>query len=490
MRIEAPTLSEAYAKAAEALGCSMYEIDFEVLQHPSAGLFGLFKKNAIVEATIEQRYQKRAKNEKKEPKKETRKEKGGQNRGENRAENLRENRNDAARENRAENRAENRDARSDTRAQNREKFDKTARKNDSAQNVKGRNFDDRQPSNLDKNRASNSGANLDENSKPNLGENRSNLNRNFDKPNAANLDANSTVNSGEISKPNLDEISKPNLSENASNLGANSSANLEPNAPLTSNDAPNLQAKNAESFQNQSEQNFDRNLAQNSEPKNFSHSGQNFTADTQKSEPNSTANFATDYEPNFVQNGDQNFNRNFTQNRNFSNESFAPKPRQKRMPRPFTPITDELLSEITAKTKALFSASCFSISEISVRKHSDKVLYIFIDGEDAALLIGKDGRRYKAILYMLNNWINYRYGLNVRLEISKFLQNQEAMIAHYLIGVSQKIDENGHATTKTLDGVLAEIALNQLRAMYPNKYVAIKTGKDGKYVVINDFKSE
>ena len=53
MKIEANTLQEAFQKAAEQLNCSVTELDIKVLQHPSSGIFGFFKKTAIIEANLE-----------------------------------------------------------------------------------------------------------------------------------------------------------------------------------------------------------------------------------------------------------------------------------------------------------------------------------------------------------------------------------------------------------------------------------------------------
>ncbi len=53
MKIEANTLQEAFQKAAEQLNCSVTELDIKVLQHPSGGIFGFFKKTAIIEANLE-----------------------------------------------------------------------------------------------------------------------------------------------------------------------------------------------------------------------------------------------------------------------------------------------------------------------------------------------------------------------------------------------------------------------------------------------------
>ena len=53
MRIEAENLQEAFKKAAEELNCSVTELDIKILQNPSAGFLGFFKKTAIIEAVKE-----------------------------------------------------------------------------------------------------------------------------------------------------------------------------------------------------------------------------------------------------------------------------------------------------------------------------------------------------------------------------------------------------------------------------------------------------
>lgn len=50
IRIEADTLAQAFSKASEELSCSVTEIDVNVIQHPSGGILGFFKKTAIIEA--------------------------------------------------------------------------------------------------------------------------------------------------------------------------------------------------------------------------------------------------------------------------------------------------------------------------------------------------------------------------------------------------------------------------------------------------------
>lgn len=146
------------------------------------------------------------------------------------------------------------------------------------------------------------------------------------------------------------------------------------------------------------------------------------------------------------------------------------------------------VEEIRKDINSLFTHSCFALDEIKVEVHNEDTVLIEFSGEDAALLIGKEGYRYKSLSYLLYNWINIKYNLNVRLEIAEFLKNQEEMIAKYLVGVIERINNTGRAQTKILDGVLVKIALEALRAEFPNKYVGIKSGREGgRFIVINDF---
>ena len=149
---------------------------------------------------------------------------------------------------------------------------------------------------------------------------------------------------------------------------------------------------------------------------------------------------------------------------------------------------DEIAAEVEAKINTLFATVCFDLEPITVTVYDDSTLLVEFNGEDAALLIGKEGYRYKALSYMLFNWINAEYQLQLRLEIAEFLQNQEESVARYLAGVCENIDRDGHAQTRVLDGVLVQIALKQLRDRYHDKYVAIRTTRDGgKYIIINDY---
>ena len=148
---------------------------------------------------------------------------------------------------------------------------------------------------------------------------------------------------------------------------------------------------------------------------------------------------------------------------------------------------DKVLPEIKHGVEKLFGGNFFTINKIDVRKFDDETVIVELDGEDAALLIGKEGYRYKAISYLLYNWISSKYGLAVRLEIAQFLQNQEAAIDQYLKGIIERVEETGKAKTKSLDGVLVKIALEKLREKFPDNYVSVKSNSDGQFVVVNDF---
>lgn len=152
---------------------------------------------------------------------------------------------------------------------------------------------------------------------------------------------------------------------------------------------------------------------------------------------------------------------------------------------------DEVVNEIKDGLALLFDKSCFKIDDINVEFYDDETIYIEFKGEDSALLIGKEGYRYKALSYILFNWINDKYGLMLRLEVAEFLQNQEAAIYLYLEPVIEVIKDKGSFKTKPLDGILVHIALKRLREEFPYKYVAVKTNIKGeKYVLVNEYKSK
>jgi len=148
----------------------------------------------------------------------------------------------------------------------------------------------------------------------------------------------------------------------------------------------------------------------------------------------------------------------------------------------------KIATEVEREINSLFKLTCFSIEKIDVSVYDEQTLLVEFKGDDAALLIGKEGYRYKALSYMVFNWINSKYEVQLRLEIAEFLKNQEESISRYLTNVYENVDRDGRAQTKILDGVLVQIALKELRNRYPNKYVAIRSTRDGlKYIIINDY---
>ncbi len=170
-------------------------------------------------------------------------------------------------------------------------------------------------------------------------------------------------------------------------------------------------------------------------------------------------------------------------------ERITPKPPKKNLKE--ESHNEDKLHEIKQELKDLFSHLPYKINKVEVSFYEPGVLLIDIDGEDSALLIGEKGYRYKALSYLLFNWIHPTYGYSIRLEISTFLQNQEKVMEAQLQSVIMTVHEVGKGQMKAPDGVLTYIALKKLRKAFPNKYVSIKTNlNDEKYIVINDFNNE
>ena len=150
----------------------------------------------------------------------------------------------------------------------------------------------------------------------------------------------------------------------------------------------------------------------------------------------------------------------------------------------------EICEEIGSDINALFAVSCFELESVSVTPYDTETVLITFSGKDSALLIGKEGYRYKALSYILFNWINEKYGLMLRLEVAQFLKNQEEAIYTYLEPIIEIVKEKGTFKTKPLDGILVHIALKRLREEFPDKYVAVKTNIRGdKYVLINEYRA-
>ncbi|WP_107952539.1 Jag N-terminal domain-containing protein [Campylobacter concisus] len=350
MKIEANTLQEAFQKAAEQLNCSVTQLDIKVLQHPSSGFFGFFKRSAIIEANLEN-----------QPK-----------------------------------------------PQHKPKNDKNfVKKNDENEAIKEDKKQAKKHDHSDKKRGSKK--HRDEKSETKF-EQKEHKNE----------------------KSNLSEKNEA-LAKDA--FAQKSEEEAEPGYVIKRLDEPK------EIKGPQASKNAPKNILDNSIIENFNQTDEESVAQALQKEKKEKATI--DFE--------------------------------------------KILPEIKDGMNRLFKASCFDISKIEVSKFDDETVLIELDGADAALLIGKEGYRYKAISYMLYNWLNSKYNLAIRLEIAQFLQNQEAMMDQYLNGVIERVQNSGRAQTKPLDGVLVKIALKKLREKFPDKYVGIKSGNDGKFVVVNDF---
>ncbi len=152
------------------------------------------------------------------------------------------------------------------------------------------------------------------------------------------------------------------------------------------------------------------------------------------------------------------------------------------------PSIEEVVDIARKEINELFDLSCFSINKVEVTKYNDETILFEITGEDAALLIGKEGYRYNALSTMIFSWISQKYGYKTRLEIASFLKNQEEMMRKFLEPTIEEIEEKGRCKTRPFDGVLAYIAVDILREKFPDKYVAIKKNRFGEsYIIVNQF---
>ena len=377
MRIEAENLQEAFQKAAEELNCSVTELDIKILQNPSAGFLGFFKKTAIIEAVKEGAH-KEAKKAPQAARENGHKENGGEKKKEFK---------------KKENSGEEQNHRSEKKKnhKNRHEHHKNhAAKQNETGAVSEPKVEESQPQ-----------------KEPQVKEKEQHKKEQPKKDSGKNILDHSiidTFNKNDFYEGNEKTAAGENLGSQASGGDAN----------LTQA-APNLAKKEKQDSR------ADRAQAQKQK--------------------------------------DQ---------------------------KPKADI-DKVLPEIKQGVEKLFGGNFFTINKIDVRKFDDETVIVELDGEDAALLIGKEGYRYKAISYLLYNWISSKYGLAVRLEIAQFLQNQEAAIDQYLKGIIERVEETGKAKTKSLDGVLVKIALEKLREKFPDKYVSVKSNGDGQFVVVNDF---
>ena len=372
MRIEAENLQEAFKKAAEELNCSVTELDIKILQNPSAGFLGFFKKTAIIEAVKEGAH-KEAKKAPQATRENGHKENGGEKKKE-----FKKKENSGEEQNHRSEKKKNHKNRHDHHKNHAAKQSETNAANESK-------VEESQPQ-----------------KESQVKEKESHKKEQPKKESGKSILDHSIIDT--FNKNDFYEgEEKAGSSENLGSQASGGEANL-------TQTAPNLAKKEKQDSR------ADRGLAQ--KPK----------ADI-----------------------------------------------------------DKVLPEIKQGVEKLFGGNFFTIDKIGVRKFDDETVIIELDGEDAALLIGKEGYRYKAISYLLYNWISSKYGLAVRLEIAQFLQNQEAAIDQYLKGIIERVEETGKAKTKSLDGVLVKIALEKLREKFPDKYVSVKSNSDGQFVVVNDF---
>ena len=148
---------------------------------------------------------------------------------------------------------------------------------------------------------------------------------------------------------------------------------------------------------------------------------------------------------------------------------------------------EKLSKIIKEELSNLFEKSCFDVNITEVSKYDDETVFIKIDGEDAALLIGKEGYRYNALNYMLYNWIHQKYGFKVRLEIAEFLKTQKEKLKEYLeLFIEEKIKPRGYGRTRAFNGILVFLALEILREKLPDKYVGIKEKNGEKYIIVGE----
>ena len=148
---------------------------------------------------------------------------------------------------------------------------------------------------------------------------------------------------------------------------------------------------------------------------------------------------------------------------------------------------DKAIKKIKTELTELFKKSCFNVEVKEVSKYDEETVFIHIDGEDSALLIGKEGFRYNALNYMLYNYIHQKFGFKVRVEIAEFLKNQKEKLEEYInFFIEDKIKKRGYGRTKPLNGILVFLALEILREKLPDKYVGIKERNGEKYIIVGD----
>ncbi len=149
-------------------------------------------------------------------------------------------------------------------------------------------------------------------------------------------------------------------------------------------------------------------------------------------------------------------------------------------------ISDCLM--IQQELSKMLSFMPYQIDTIEVTPYDKGIIRIYLDGRDAALLIGEKGYRYKALSYLLFNWISPTYGYNIRLEVAQFLSIQEEIIEQYIQSIQSEILNSTEYRTKNLSGILGVIALKRLRELYPGRYICLENKDNEQFVYISTIK--
>ncbi len=145
---------------------------------------------------------------------------------------------------------------------------------------------------------------------------------------------------------------------------------------------------------------------------------------------------------------------------------------------------DEVIDIVKKDLSYLMKVSCFNVDVKDVYKIDDITIGIKLDGEDTALLIGKEGYRFNALNTLLYSWINQKYGFKIQLEVGNFIKEQTEVLKEYLRPIIEQAKENVQVKTRPLNGILVYIALDILRKEFPNRYVAIKEKNGEKFIVV------
>ena len=147
-------------------------------------------------------------------------------------------------------------------------------------------------------------------------------------------------------------------------------------------------------------------------------------------------------------------------------------------------------SEVKAGVKELLEVCGYDAEVKSVECKEGKV-FVVIDGTHAALLIGRDGRRFEAIFTLLQNWFMLKFSLNAQLEIANFYASKKEANQTYIQELVATLKTTPKLRTKFFeDETSLRIVLEALREAYPHKYIAAQNDHNGRCIYIKDFKNK